>query len=427
MPPALRHPAYRAYWLGMLAAVSGFQMFHFSQIWLMYQLTGSPLYLGYVAAATAVPGILLNLFGGVLADKLDKRRLIMVTEVIAAGLVLLLATLTLLGVVNKWHVLAIAFLAGGVDAFNSPARLALFPHLIDRRAMLSAVALNASIWQGTRIVAPAVAGAIIAVAGTAASLYLAGVGFLTMAAVIYGLRIPRIDRGAQGSAVQEMVEGLKFIRKNSIFSSLIGMSFFNSFFGMAYIMLMPVFAVDILKVGAQGQGLLLSLSGVGALLATLWLSSRGNVRYKGLLIIGGAVLFGLSVAAFALTSRFVGYYPLALALMFVVGVCNSVYMISIQSSLQMLVPDWMQGRVMGFYGMTYSIMPLGGMQAGALANFIGAPFSIAIGGLAVAAFALGPGLLNRQVRNLGALLRQAEQASTSADQGRRLSPSVADG
>jgi MFS family permease len=392
----------------------------------MYQLTSSPLYLGYVAAATAVPGILLNLFGGVLADKLDKRRLIVVTEVIVAGLVLLLATLTLLGVVNKWHVLAIAFLTGGVDAFNQPARQALFPHLIDRRAMLSAVALNASIWQGTRIVAPAVAGVIIALAGTAASLYLAGVGFLVMAAVIYGLRIPLIARGAQGSAVQEMVEGLKFIRKNSIFSSLMGMSFFSSFFGMAYLMLMPVFAVDILKVGAEGQGLLLSVSGVGALLATFWLSSRGNAAYKGLLLIGGAVLFGLSLAAFALTSRYVGYYSLALALMFVVGVCNSIYMISIQTSLQMLVPDGMRGRVMGFYGMTWSIMPLGGMQAGALANFIGAPFSIAIGGLAVAAFALGPGLLNRQVRNLGILLREAEQAAASGDRGQRLSPSVAD-
>ena len=426
MPLALRHPAYRAYWLGMLAAVSGFQMFYFSQSWLMYQLTGSPLYLGYVAAATAVPGIVLNLFGGLLADKLDKRRLIVVTELMVAGLIFLLATLTFLDIVNKWHVLAIAFLAGGVDAFNQPARQALFPHLIDRRAMLSAVALNASIWQGTRIVAPALAGGVIAVAGTAASLYVAAMGFLTMAAVIYRLRIPPIARGAQGSAAQEMVEGLKFIRKNSIFSSLMGMTFFNSFFGMAYLMLMPIFAVDILKVGAEGQGLLLSVSGVGALLATFWLSSRRNAAYKGLLLIGGAVLFGLSVAAFALTSQFVGYYSLALALMFVVGVSNSIYMISIQTSLQMLVPDGMRGRVMGFYGMTWSIMPLGGMQAGALANFIGAPFAIAIGGLAVAAFALGPGLLNRQVRNLGALLRQAERAAASGDSGRWLSPTVAD-
>jgi len=411
----------------MLAAVSGFQMFHFAQIWLMYQLTSSPLYLGYVAAAIAVPGILLNLFGGLLADKLDNRRLIVVTELLAAGLVFLLATLTLFGVVNKWHVLIIAFLAGGVDTFNQPARQALFPHLIDRRVMLSAVALNSAIWQGTRIVAPAVAGVIIAVAGTEASLYVAAAGFLTMAAVIYGLRIPPIARGAPGSAAHEMLEGLKFIRKNSIFSSLLGMTFFNSFFGMAYVMLMPVFAVDILKVGAEGQGLLLSLGGVGALLATFWLSSRGNVSYKGLLIIGGAVMFGLSLAAFALTSRFVGYYSLALALMFVVGVCNSVYMISIQTSLQMLIPDGMRGRIMGFYGMTWSIMPLGGMQAGALANFVTAPFAIAVGGLAVAAYALGPGLLNRQVRNLGTLLRQAERSAAAGDSGRRVAPSVVDG
>lgn len=422
LPPALKYPAYRDFWFGMLASVSGFQVLQASQFWLVHTLEDSPLFLGYVGAANAIPAILLNLFGGVFADKLDKRRLIVITQSITAALVALLATLTLLGVVQVWHVLAIAFVTGAVNAFDQPARQALYPHLIDRKVMMSAVALNSSIWQGTRIVAPAIAGVIIGTAGTAASMYLAGAGFLAMAAVIYRLRVPRIERGARGTAAQDILEGVRFIRDNSIFSFLISMTFFNSFFGMGYIVLMPEFAVDVLGKGPGAYGTLLSASGVGALLITLWMGTKGNVRRKGLLLVGGATMFGISVATFALTSELIGSYLLALALMFANGVFNSTYMISIMSSLQVMVPDGMRGRVMGFYGMTYNIMPLGGMQAGAIANFIGAPSAIAIGGLLVSAFALGPALVNSKVRNLGALVGQAEATMAAS---RATSPATA--
>ena len=410
----------------MLATVSGFQMLQFSQLWLMYQITGSPLSLGYVGLANAVPGILLNLFGGVFADRLDKRRLIIITQAVTASLIFLLATLTFLGLVRQWHLLTIAFLVSAVEAFNQPARYALFPHLIERKALVSAVALNSSIWQGTRIVAPAVAGGIIAFMGTAASFYLAGLGYVIMVAIMYRLKVPRIEQGTSGSAVRGILEGLGFIRKNSIFSFLIGMTFFNSFFGMSYVILMPVFAVDVLQVGAEGQGLLLSISGLGALLTTLWLSSRSNVRRKGLLMIGGAVMTGLLIAAFSITSRFIGSFPLALGILFLVGVFNSTYMTNVQSSLQTLVPDRMRGRVMGFFGMTWSVMPLGGLQAGALASVMTAPLAVAVGGLAVAAFAIGPALANRQVRNVGALLRQVETATATQGPVPRLTSSPAD-
>jgi MFS family permease len=426
LPPALHYPAYRAFWLGLLASVSGFQMLRFGQFWLIYQLTGSPLALGSLGLANGVPAICLNLFGGVFADKFDQRRLIATTQSITASLIFLLATLTLLDAVQVWHVLVIAFFAGAVEAFDQPARQSLYPHLIDRRVMLSAAAMNSCIWQGTRIVAPAVAGFIIAWAGTAATFYLAGLGFVIMASVMYGIRVPRMTRGARGSAAHDILEGLTFIRQNSIFSFLIAMAFFNSFFGLAYITLMPVLAVDILHVGATGQGLLMGAGGVGSLLTTLWLGSRSNSGSEGWRIIGGGVMSGLSIATLGLTSAFVGSFALALALMFVIGICNITYATSIQSSLQVLVPDSMRGRVMGFYGMTYNIMPLGGMLVGALAGLITAPSAIAIGGLAVAAFAVGPAMMNREVRNLGARLRQVETATVSGMQRRQPSPSIAD-
>jgi MFS family permease len=406
LPPAFRYPAYRLYWFGTLASVTGFQMFQFSQLWLIYRLTSSPLYLGYVGLAQAVPAIALNLVGGVFADRINRRALILITQLLNAGLIAILATLTLLDRVEVWHVLAIAFGAGAVNAFDQPARQAIYPTLIDRSAMMSAVALNSSIWQGVRIVAPALAGIVITVAGTHVTFYMAAAGFLAMAAVMLRLAVPPTPDRLPGSPIHDMAQGLKFIKGNSVFSFLIGMTFFNSLFGMAYVTMMPVFAVDILAVGAGGQGHLLSISGLGALLMTLWLGARSSTGGEGLRVIGGAVLFGVAIAAFALTAQFVGSFPLALAIMFFLGVFNSMYMTAIMTSLQMMVPDEMRGRVMGFYSMTWSIAPLGGMQAGALASVLGAPSALAIGGLAVVLFALGPATLNPQVRSLTALVRQ---------------------
>jgi MFS family permease len=426
MPPALHYPAYRAFWLGLLASVSGFQMLRFGQFWLVYQLTGSPLPLGYVGLANGVPAICLNLFGGVFADRWDQRRLVIVTQGLTAIFIFVLATLTLLNVVQVWHIVVIAFCAGAVESFDQPARQSLYPHLIDRKVIGSAVALNSCLWQGTRIVMPAVAGCIIAWVGTAMTFYLAGLGFVIMATVMYRLQVPPITRQARGSAAQNIREGLAFIRQNSIFSFLIAMTFFNSFFGMAYITLMPVLTVAILHVGAKEQGLLMGVGGVGALLTTLWLSSRSHVGSKGWLIIGGGVMSGLSIAALGLTSAFVGSFTLALVIMFIIGMSNTTYAISIQSSLQMLVPDHMRGRVMGFYGMTHNIMPLGGMLTSALAGLITVPFAIAVGGLAVAAFALGPAMTNSAVRNLGALLGQVDVATASGTHRPRPSACPAD-
>ena len=391
-------------------------MFRVGQGWLIYEITGSPWSLGLVGAANAIPAIFFNLFGGVFADRLDKRRLIIYTQLTTGSLIFLLATLTLLGWVEPWHVLLIAFLAGGVEAFDNPARQALYPHLIDRRVMMSAVAMNSVIWQGTRIIAPGIAGILIDLINTASALFISGTGFVVLALVMARLKIPPIPRGALGSPVQDIKEGLRFIRVNSIFSFLIGMTFFNSFFGMAYIMLMPIFAVDILEVGAKGQGMLLGMSGAGALLNTLYIGARGSVPNRGLAIIGGAALFGLGVAAFALTAEYVGSLALAMGLMFFIGVFNSVYMISVQSSLQIMVPDRMRGRVMGFYGMTWSIMPLGGLQASALTTLFTAPIAIAAGGLVVALFALGTAAVNSTVRNLsGHLTPPADTAAADVD------------
>lgn len=417
VPPAFKYPAYRLYWFGTLASVVGFQMLQASQFWLVHTLEDSPLFLGYVGVANAAPAILLNLFGGVFADRLDNRRLIMVTQTLLAALIFLLATLTLMGIIEVWHVLAIAFVAGAVNAFDQPSRQALYPHLIDRSVMMSAVALNSSIWQGTRIVAPAIAGVIIAAFGIATSFYVAGFGFAIMVVVMFALKVPPFERRASKGTGRDMLEGVKFIKDNSIFSSLIALTFFNSFFGMAYVILMPVFAEEILGGGATAYGMLLSVSGASSLMTTVWMSTRTSLNGKVWVLIGGAVLSGLFIAAFALTTDWFKSFYLAMSLMFIIGIFNSMYRISIMSSLQMLVPDQMRGRVMGFYGMTYSMMPMGGMQASAVATVVGTPIAVAMGGLAVSTFAVILVLTNGKIRGLEKLLHQSERENTR-QQGR---------
>lgn len=426
LPPAWRYPRYRTFWVGSLASVSGFQILRLGQFWLIFQLTNSTLALGYVGLANGIPAIILNLAGGLAADKVDQRRLIVIAQSITASLIFLLATLTLLGSVQVWHILSIAFLAGGVEAFDQPARRSLFPHLIDRRDMMSAVALNSSIWPGTRIMAPAVAGFIIAWVGTAAAFYVASLGFFTMALATFSLRLPRVTRAASKGAAHDLLEGLQFIKRNTVFSFLICLTFFSSFFGMAYIPLMPVFSVDILQVGAKGQGLLLGVGGVGSLATSAWLATRGDRGSRGLLILGGSMMAGLSVAAFALTSWIVGSFGLALALMFVIGICTSLSNTSLQSAMQMAVPDRLRGRVMGFYGMTYNIRPLGGMQAGALASLITTPLAVAAGGLAVAIFTIASILFSSRVRSLEGTIREAEAAAVTEQTSYPTVPAVSD-
>ncbi len=415
LPPALRYPLYRRYWLGTLASVSGWQMMFVAESWLAYDLTGSPLYLGYVGVAAAIPAIVLNLVGGVVADRVDKRMLILLAQAVMTLVLGTLGVLTVTGLIQAWHLITAAFITGAFGAFEQPAREALYPHLIERKVMASAVALDAAIWQGTRIGAPATAGVVIATVGTAAVFFAATAGFLAMCFIAVSLPAPPVGSGRSGNALQDMVIGLRFINQQPVFKFLIAMTFFNSFFGMSFLTLMPIFAEDILKVGAGGLGVLLSVSGIGSLSTTLLIGTLGLPRRVGMFIAGGAVMYGLAICAFALSADYLGSYPLALAIVIILGSFNSMYMVSIMSTLQLMTPDHMRGRVMGFYGMTWSIYPLGGMQASAVAYAIGAPLAVTVGGAAVAAFALGPALVNARIRGLDTSDISPVTASSSAE------------
>ena len=396
MLSALKYPHFRRFWFGNAAAVGGQQIMWLAQGVLVFDLTGQAFAIGYVGLATAAPAILLNLVGGVVADRIDQRKIIFVTQIVTAASVGLLAFLVAADVVEVWHVVAVAFVGGCTQAFNNPARQAIFPALVERKDLMNAVALNSMVWQSMRIIAPAAGGLALATVGVAATYTLVCAGFLLLGVAVIGLPAQPSQRSRRATPLADLKEGLRFISANFLFTFLIGMSFFNSFFGFSTQQLMPVFTEEVLHVSKFWLGILLSVSGIGAILGIGALGYAGDIERKGLLIIGGATAFGAFIILFALST----FYPLSLVMMFLMGAAGTVYMITVQTTLQMRVPDELRGRVMGIYGITHNVGPLGALQAGYIADTVSPPAALIVGGVAIIVFAVGIAYSNRSVRTL---------------------------
>ena len=398
-----KYPGYRRYYIGMVASVFGYRMIvDISLLWLMHALNPDPRYLGYVGIAIAVPTICFNLLGGVFADKLDPKRIVTLAEGFSACQMVVLGILTWNYWVEPWHVILAAALFGAAQAFDSPARNSIYPRLVERRDLSQVVSLNSLVWTGSRVIGPPVAGIVVATLGFGAGdvtpiIFLGAAAFFSMAMLIQTVTLAPAER-ARGNVFKEMLLGFVFIREHSIFLFLLGFTFFNSFFGMSYVMFMPVFAEDILEVGSGGMGALIGMSGVGSVLGILASTNLGNSQHRGWIIIGGAVSFGALVALFAVSP----WFPLSLVLIFLIGACNSVYLIGVMNSIQMLVPNEYRGRVMGIYSITYSMIPLGASQAGFIAAYTSTQMAVALGGSLVVGFAILMGFTTSRVRNLGA-------------------------
>ena len=308
------------------------------------------------------------------------------------------------------HLVVAAALIGAFMGLEGPSRQAILPHLVDREDLMNAVALFSSVWQGTRIVFPLVGGFLYAATGLAGSFAVVTVAYLLSVLLLLLVRTaPTVSTGEP--FIRQMASGVTFIGRNSLFSSLIGFTFFNSFFGMSYIYLLPIFTKDFLGIGSVGLGLLFSGSAAGALLGTLAIAAFGRDRHRNFLLLGGAVLFGVTLIVFAnlhhlglalpgLTTA-ITTLVLGMGVLAVSGAANSAYMITIQTVLQAAVPDELRGRVMGVHGLTWSLMPLGGWQSAWVAGFFGAPVALTVGGAAIimytAAFVARPGFRRRVI------------------------------
>jgi predicted MFS family arabinose efflux permease len=276
-----------------------------------------------------------------------------------------LAALDASGAVQVWHVMSIAAASSVIAGIEWPTRQALFPHLIERPGLLSAVALNSVLWQSTRMIMPALGGVLIALTSTGFLFAVSGVGFLVMFAVMFAipLALPGV---AGGTALEQIRQGLSFIAGHELFRWLIVLSYAGMFFVSAYMQLMPAFAQH-LNAGEAGYGFLLSATGVGSVVGTLVIGGAQRTRALGWILLGGALLSAVALYGFALAVQ-LGWYPAALVMAFASSVCASVFMISSMTVMQLEVPDALRGRVMGIHSITYSLMPLGGLLLGAIAH-----------------------------------------------------------
>jgi len=275
--------------------------------------------------------------------------------------------------------------------------MALLPQMVPKDDIPNAVAVGGTIWQLNRLVGPAVAGMMIYLIGIGPTYYFCFCASLCAVCLWLGIRLTSsLNPPLAGGVIEHMAEGLNFIRKNEIYYTFIGMIFFNSVFGMSYLILMPVFARSVLDVGSQGFGFLQSAGGAGALVGVVAVAWFSHSRSRGRQAIVGAMAFGIFLISFAFSTS----YLLSLALVVLLGASSQFYMTTISTILQVKLPNRLRGRVMGIYGLAWELMPVGGIFAGAIAEFAGAPIAVGVGGAMVAGMALAVALYMPAIRRL---------------------------
>ena len=338
--------------------------------WLVYELSGSPADLGILGAATALPAIVITIVGGVVADRYDKKVILLVTTALNSVLLLLLALLTFLDYVTVWQIWLIAGAISVLSGFDWPTRQSFFPHLIDRSALLSAVALNSVLWQATRMVLPALGGVMIAISGATLVFFVAAVGYAVNLVVIMGFDL-RLRGNSGESPLQQTVEGVRYNLGHAIFRDLILLSYATMLLLSSYMQLMPAFA-ELVGAGPTGFGVLMSATGLGSIVGTAYAGAIRPSKAYGRVMLLGAFFAVLLLIGFAFATH-VGSYVLALVFSASAATCTSVFLILSTTALQVEVPEALRGRVMGIHGITYSLMPMGALLTGALAVEFGAP------------------------------------------------------
>ncbi|MYD37080.1 MAG: MFS transporter [Dehalococcoidia bacterium] len=401
---SLAVPNFRNYWFSAVSFVMGWQILRVLIAWEGYELTDSELFLGYLGGVMGIATISVNLIGGVAADRVSRLALLITTQVCATITVTVLMMLTFGEILAPWHLLAASAAIGIIQGIDQPTRTAVVPALIpDRRLLMNALAFSSSIWQGTRVFGPGLGGFLIERIGSAATFGTVTVGYGLGTLLLFFVRIPRVER-VPGNVFKELFEGITFIARRNLFASLILLTFVDSFFGVAYFQLMPVFARDILGGGVTEMGWLLSASAAGGLIGTGLAAFWVKGRWPLIILLGCAGLFGVMVMIFAFSELL----WLSLGALFLSGTFNSLSQITNLTLLQSAVPEELRGRVMGVFSMTYSLIPLGGLQVGALAEWLGAPMAVGIGGGVAVVFAIVLALRTSFARDVRAAARTAD-------------------
>jgi MFS family permease len=384
---ALRHRNYRLFISGQAISLIGTWMQSVAESWLVYRLTGSAVLLGVVGFANRIPVLLFSTVGGSVADRYNRHHIVVATQVASMCLAGLLAFLTLTHRVQVWHLMAIAAALGLVNAFDIPARQSLVVQLVAREDLPNAIALNSSMFNGARIVGPAVAGLLVATVGEGWCFFANAVSYVAVIVGLLYMRVPPAPKAERpASALAHAVEGFRFAFRSRPIRTLLLILGLVSLMGTPYSVLMPIIADRTFHAGARGLGILMGASGIGALIGALSLARRTTLQGYGRTIALAASGLGLSLMAFS-TAR---HLWLAVVLLVPVGYAMMTQMAATNTLIQSMVPDALRGRVMAMYSMMFMGMaPVGALLAGGLADHLGAATTVALGG----GFCLGGGLL----------------------------------
>lgn len=396
---AFRHRNYRLFFTGQFISLVGTWLQSVSQGWLVYNLTNSKGLLGVVSSTSSLPILLLCVFTGVIADRVNKRNLIMVTQACAAALAFTLAMLVKTGTVTIYHIIGLAFLLGIVQAFDVPSRQSFVVEMVGKEDLSTAIALNSATFNSARILGPALAGIVIAHFGIEVSFFLNSASFLPVILGLGMMRVSPVRRMEHEPMARQLLEGFRFVIRHKVIRALLVNTATVSIFAMPYAVLMPIFARDILHAGPKGLGYLVSSIGAGALTGAAVLSSLGDFRAKSRLLFAGTLTFGLAITLFSFSKTL----WLSMALLVCAGWGMMTNLALTNTLIQTYCPDDVRGRVMSVYVLlNMGLGPLvGGLQAAYVAERFGAPAVLRVGVVACVAvvFFIAPRVIRRELHS----------------------------
>jgi len=365
--------------------------------WLVFELTRSAFLLGLVGFLGSIPIFLLSIFGGILADRVNKKNILIFTQVFFMCLAFLLAVLTQFKLVTPLQIMFIALANGMVMAFDAPARQSIVVEMVGKEHLFNAIALNSVSFNSSRIIGPAIAGLLISAVGMSGCFYLNGLSFCAVIAALFWIKFPRSLPANSVSAVRDLKDLLIFVRGRRLIIALLSMVAAVSLFGISYVILMPVFANDVLHAGVKGLGILMSSTGLGALAGALILARLGNFRHKGRLLIYAVFSFSVSLIVFSLSRD----YFFALFSLIFVGSSSVMAISLVNTLLQTNVPDKLRGRIMSLFMITFAgITPFGNLIAGTLAQYLGVSKALLLSGSICAALFLAINIFFAEIKDI---------------------------
>ncbi len=394
---SLRHRNYRLLWIGTLFSSSGLWLQQVTINWLAFDLSGSSFVVGLASGARSLPLLGLGPVGGVMADRYDKKRLMLLTQIAQLLLTFAFGLVIIAGWIQVWHLFAFSLLSGIAWALNMPVRQSVVPTTVPREDMMNAMALNSAGFNITRIIGPALAGIMITTVGPGENFLIQSAAYLGVAISVMQLRLPEVKQAARDVNVWgNLKEGAAYVWKHDTLRTQMSLALVPVVIALPYIAILPQFNREDLGGDPGSFGMLMAAPGLGAVSATLVLASMKNMDRKGLLLLGAVFSLGMSLIALA----FAPSLWVALPILVVIGACQMAYMTTNQTVLQLTAPDDYRGRVMGIYMLNQGMLPLGSLFSGTIADIWSAPIALAIMGGLVALMAVAFFFRSPTIRNM---------------------------